>query len=355
MLRNLLRLTAWTVGLSALTLGAEAATPQACRWYVTARAGDTCNSIAAEWGITYAQFIRNNPTITSCYLTAGTRYCVDDRDALLPTTSTVPRPTTSTLVPPISPSGTRSSTAATPTPSVSGFTRDGRCGPQGGSQTCVGSEYGDCCSAEGWCGATNEHCGVGCILGYGLCGIGPVSSGTSNTTTGSITATGGTTQTSAPIPTAQTTITITAVSSTVLTFFSLVPQTQTTNVTLTETSLATSTAVITRTQVETTTSTAVFTRTQVETTTLIVAQTSGCAVTVTVTATAAGVSSTGSSTDSSAAATNPIHTTVASTESSSSSTPTSSFASSAPSPTQPGTTSSCKRASGDGTSAPCPN
>lgn len=340
MLPNLMKVTALALGFSALALGAEDPTPQACRWYVTARVGDTCNSLAAEWGITYAQFIRNNPTITSCYLTAGTRYCVDNRDVGNPTTSTVTRPTTSTLIPPTSPSGTRSSTVATPTPSVSGFTQDGRCGPQGGSQTCIGSEFGDCCSPQGWCGATDQHCGAGCILGYGLCGIGPVSSATPNATSGSSTASSGTTPTISLIPTVQTTITITALSSTVLTFFSLVPQTQTTNITLTETSLATSTAVITRTQVETTTSTAVFTRTQVETTTVTVAQTSGCAVTVTVTGSA--VPSTESSAGVSAPSTTTSTTTVAVTETSTDTVQTGSSASSPPSPTQPGTTSSCE-------------
>ena len=344
MVPNFLRWTAPTVALCILASGIQAATPQACRWYVTARAGDTCNSIAAEWGITYAQFIRNNPTITSCYLTAGTKYCVDDVDALLPTTSlgtSVTRPTSSTLAPPTSASGTRSSTATTPTPSVSGFTRDGRCGPQGGSQTCIGSEFGDCCSPEGWCGASDEHCGAGCVFGYGLCGIGPVpsSSATSNATaTASGTATNTTTPTSGLAPTAQTTITITAVSSTTLTFFSLVPQTQTTNTTLTQTTLATSTAVITRTQVETTTSTAMstITRTQVETAILTVAQTSGCAVTVTVTA--AGVATPPESISGASGASTTTSTIVPTVTE----TPTGSSASSAPSPTQPGATSGCK-------------
>jgi hypothetical protein len=335
MLYGLMRWTALVLGLAVLAQGAEAPIPQACRWYVTAKAGDTCNSLAAAWGVTYAQFIHNNPNITSCYLTAGTRNCVDDRDALLPITSTatsMTRPTSGTLPPPTGASGTRSSTAATPMPSVSGFTRDGRCGPQGGSQTCIGSEYGDCCSPEGWCGASDEHCGVGCILGYGLCGISPLpsSSGPSNTTTSSsTTATIPTTSTPAPNPPAQTTITITAVSSTILTFFSLVPQTQTTNITLTQISLATSTAVVTRTQEETTTVT--------------VAQTSGCAVNVTVTA--GGVTPTESSIEVSATSTSAGSTPGISspTDTPTNSLPSGSSASSAPSPTEAEATSSCKR------------
>ncbi|KAK6209024.1 hypothetical protein LQW54_006624 [Pestalotiopsis sp. IQ-011] len=35
--------------------------------------------------------------------------------------------------------------------------------------TCVGSLYGDCCSANGFCGSTEDHCGVGCQSEYGFC------------------------------------------------------------------------------------------------------------------------------------------------------------------------------------------
>ncbi|ETS75554.1 hypothetical protein PFICI_12498 [Pestalotiopsis fici W106-1] len=35
--------------------------------------------------------------------------------------------------------------------------------------TCVGSLYGDCCAANGFCGSTEKHCGVGCQADYGVC------------------------------------------------------------------------------------------------------------------------------------------------------------------------------------------
>lgn len=35
--------------------------------------------------------------------------------------------------------------------------------------TCAGSAYGDCCAANGFCGATEKHCGIGCRSDYGIC------------------------------------------------------------------------------------------------------------------------------------------------------------------------------------------
>jgi len=53
-------------------------------------------------------------------------------------------------------------------------TPDATCG---GSKayTCLGSTFGNCCSANGWCGTTAPYCGTGCQSGYGSC--------TSSTTT----------------------------------------------------------------------------------------------------------------------------------------------------------------------------
>ncbi|OHW97433.1 LysM domain-containing protein [Colletotrichum incanum] len=45
---------------------------------------------------------------------------------------------------------------------------DGSCaGTQG--FTCAGSEYGDCCSEYGYCGKTDGHCGTGCNSAFGIC------------------------------------------------------------------------------------------------------------------------------------------------------------------------------------------
>lgn len=42
---------------------------------------------------------------------------------------------------------------------------DGSCGPANGAAVCEGSGFGDCCSANGWCGSTPAHCGSGCLSG----------------------------------------------------------------------------------------------------------------------------------------------------------------------------------------------
>jgi len=47
-------------------------------------------------------------------------------------------------------------------PAVS-YSKD-RCGPGYGS-----CDEGECCSEYGWCGKSNDHCGVGCQPKYGIC------------------------------------------------------------------------------------------------------------------------------------------------------------------------------------------
>ncbi|KAI1854020.1 hypothetical protein JX265_003656 [Neoarthrinium moseri] len=39
-------------------------------------------------------------------------------------------------------------------------------------KTCKGSSYGDCCSANGYCGKTADHCGAGCNTAFGTCNSG---------------------------------------------------------------------------------------------------------------------------------------------------------------------------------------
>ena len=46
--------------------------------------------------------------------------------------------------------------------------QDGQCGAES-RLTCIGSDYGECCSEHGWCGNSSEHCGPGCQLSYGFC------------------------------------------------------------------------------------------------------------------------------------------------------------------------------------------
>lgn len=46
--------------------------------------------------------------------------------------------------------------------------QDGNCAASTG-QTCLGSEFGDCCSQYGYCGSTTAYCGKGCQSGFGTC------------------------------------------------------------------------------------------------------------------------------------------------------------------------------------------
>lgn len=45
---------------------------------------------------------------------------------------------------------------------------DGNCGGAT-AQTCQGSEFGNCCSQYGFCGASNLYCGAGCQPAFGTC------------------------------------------------------------------------------------------------------------------------------------------------------------------------------------------
>ncbi|KAK8022208.1 peptidoglycan-N-acetylglucosamine deacetylase [Apiospora rasikravindrae] len=74
--------------------------------------------------------------------------------ACLKPTSTTTRRTTTT---------TSTSPTATPTLIVS---PDGACGT---GVTCQGSSYGNCCSQNGWCGASIDYCGGGCQSQFGTC------------------------------------------------------------------------------------------------------------------------------------------------------------------------------------------
>ncbi|KAF2866975.1 hypothetical protein BDV95DRAFT_611261 [Massariosphaeria phaeospora] len=47
---------------------------------------------------------------------------------------------------------------------------NGVCGDTTG-ETCQGSNFGDCCSAWGFCGSTTAHCGAGCDSAFGICGV----------------------------------------------------------------------------------------------------------------------------------------------------------------------------------------
>ncbi|KAL4993254.1 hypothetical protein BDV10DRAFT_179472 [Aspergillus recurvatus] len=64
--------------------------------------------------------------------------------------------------------------------SVQTVSTTGSCGATLTSNvTCLGSQYGDCCSRMGYCGGNASYCGDGCQSGFGSC---EVSSSTSNPT-----------------------------------------------------------------------------------------------------------------------------------------------------------------------------
>ncbi|KAF5574913.1 glycoside hydrolase family 18 [Fusarium subglutinans] len=43
--------------------------------------------------------------------------------------------------------------------------KDGKCGPKNKGAICEGTSYGDCCSEYGSCGSSELHCGTGCVSG----------------------------------------------------------------------------------------------------------------------------------------------------------------------------------------------
>ncbi|CAM1510179.1 Fc.00g005140.m01.CDS01 [Cosmosporella sp. VM-42] len=82
-----------------------------------------------------------------------------------PTKSTLPKssPKPPSKAPPSQSSSSKSSTSIP-------VSTDGTCGNKvDGRYTCKGSEYGDCCSAFGYCGRTSAHCSVGCQPEFSIC------------------------------------------------------------------------------------------------------------------------------------------------------------------------------------------
>lgn len=152
-----------------LLFGTACLAADPCTVIITARTGDTCATISSLAGITVSQFLRANPSVSSCAaLVAGTRYCVDPGFNAAPSSSTASAP------PPAATSGGGS--GGTGGLEVS---TNGQCGPL---LTCLTSPYGDCCSEHGWCGGTADHCSPpGCQATYGRCDS-PPSNGTAATT-----------------------------------------------------------------------------------------------------------------------------------------------------------------------------
>lgn len=61
----------------------------------------------------------------------------------------------------------RSDSGTTPTDPTQTVSTDGSCSA---SVTCLGSEFGNCCSEHGFCGSTSAYCGTGCQPASGNCG-----------------------------------------------------------------------------------------------------------------------------------------------------------------------------------------
>ncbi|ORY17984.1 hypothetical protein BCR34DRAFT_621631 [Clohesyomyces aquaticus] len=73
---------------------------------------------------------------------------------------------------------------------------DGSCG---GTITCQGSTFGNCCSQYGYCGSTAAYCGTGCQPGFGTCtGSTPISSKPSSTSKAASTSKASSTSTPTP-------------------------------------------------------------------------------------------------------------------------------------------------------------
>ncbi|KAK8108643.1 polysaccharide deacetylase [Apiospora sp. TS-2023a] len=96
-------------------------------------------------------------------------------DNTLPADSPIPPTTSPTRLPsgpgagvpdsPLTTTTKTTPTSAAPAPtSTKKVSVEGDCG---GDITCVGSGFGDCCSAHGWCGSTADYCGEGCQPDFG--------------------------------------------------------------------------------------------------------------------------------------------------------------------------------------------
>ncbi|KAK3899660.1 carbohydrate-binding module family 18 protein [Staphylotrichum tortipilum] len=152
-------------GVLLLALGFTHQAAAACTKSITAKQGDTCATLSSQAGITVTQFLRSNPAVTSCStLVVGGSYCIEGTADSAPVSSAAPPASTG-------PSGLKVSS-------------DGACG---NGVTCLGSSFGDCCSAHGFCGGSADYCGDGCQAGFGACGGGAV--GTTNPPAGSVTVT----------------------------------------------------------------------------------------------------------------------------------------------------------------------
>ncbi|KAL2821417.1 hypothetical protein BDW59DRAFT_150071 [Aspergillus cavernicola] len=109
----------------------QTGTTEDCGRYYKVVSGDTCNSIALRFGITFVDLQSLNTQIWDNCTNLWLDYDV--------------------CVAPVS--------EAT-------ISEDGTCGPSHGDTICEGSSFGDCCSTSGYCGSGLDYCSPGnCVSG----------------------------------------------------------------------------------------------------------------------------------------------------------------------------------------------
>jgi len=84
-------------------------------------------------------------------------------------TTTTPAAVMTSATPSTTESSAASSSTSTSTPTTLSLSLDATCGLTT-SRTCLGSTFGSCCSAHGWCGSSDAYCGDGCQSDFGGCG-----------------------------------------------------------------------------------------------------------------------------------------------------------------------------------------
>ncbi|KAL6230225.1 hypothetical protein BDW75DRAFT_234554 [Aspergillus navahoensis] len=164
----------------------QAGTIESCGRYYSVVSGDTCNSIALRFGITFSDFQDLNPEIrddcTNVWLDYDvcvapvSKTTVSENGTCGPshdnTSSDILETPVLTYQPPsccstsgycgtgidYCSSGNCVSGACEPN---NGATTDGTCGPDAGYKTCSNPNFGSCCSIYGYCGDGAEFCGPG--------------------------------------------------------------------------------------------------------------------------------------------------------------------------------------------------
>jgi hypothetical protein len=157
---------------------ANGTTANCGKWHIAA-SGETCAMICTQEVIPSKLFLAVNPSLSTTDCTSslvnGTTYCVGptygwNSGSLSETSISYTATSTSDLTG--SPTATATvATSGTASPTATGsISQDGSCGYGSVSDaTCLGSQFGDCCSEYGFCGSADANCGSGCQSDYGSC------------------------------------------------------------------------------------------------------------------------------------------------------------------------------------------